>query len=359
MSEQTHNEERIEDWVAKEGKAKRQDAGKGNDGKKKIIIGSAIGVVVVIGIILAVVLLKKPKEPETVVAEGIAYLEGLDVMCGPNGIVPDGNGGFLVTDVYGKKIWKTQGNDAVVYAGAATQKDSSGQPLGGYQDGTMEEALFQDPWAIAPFLGGYAVSDTENHAVRLIRDGNVETINGHSDSLEMGDMGVTFDAPTGLATDDKGNLYVADTERGIIYVISEQGKVEVYQDGLVRPMGICWQDGKLYVAETGEHRILQISGTAKTVIAGTGEEGDDDGAAATATFSSPQGVSVTKDGVIYVCDTVNASVRKIKDGNVETILKLDDEKLVTYPLSPVGTCYQDGKLYVCDPFARRVYVIKQ
>ena len=320
---------------------------------KKLAIGIGAAVLALIVILIIVLIPKGAKS-----SGRVAYLEGLDVMCGPNGITPDGNGGFLVTDVYGKKIWRAQGEDAVVYAGAATQKDSSGQPIGGYRDDVLAECLFQEPWAIAPFLGGYAVSDTGNHVLRLIRGDRVETINGHSNTLEMGETGVTFDTPTGLASDGQGNLYVADTGRGIIYVISEQGEVSTYCTGLNAPMGICWHDGALYVAETGEHRIMRVQNGSGTVVAGTSEEGDADGPAKDATFSSPQGVAVGSDGSIYVCDTVNASVRKIKDGNVSTILRMEEDQLVTYPLSPVGACFADGKLYVCDPFSRRVYVLQ-
>ena len=350
MSEEIQSKERIEDWVAKEGKARN---GKNLRGGKKWLLWVIIALIVmaVIGLVLFLLLRKKP--------EKISYLEGLDVMCGPNGIVADGQGGFLVTDVYGKKIWQAKDDTAIVYAGASSVKDASGQPMGGYKDGAYEESLFQDPWAIAPFLGGFAVSDTENHTVRLLRDGYVETINGHSNTLEEGVMGVTFDQPTGLVADEQGRLYVADAGRGTIYVITDQGAVSVFKDGLNGPMGICWYNGALYVAETGEHRIIRIEGGALTVIAGNGEEGDDDGASGSATFSNPEGIAISKSGVIYVSDTVNASVRRIKNGKVETILRLDDDELTTFPISPVGICCEGDKLYVCDPFARRVYILKQ
>lgn len=285
------------------------------------------------------------------------WLEGLDVLCGPNGITPTKDGGFLITDAYGKLIWRAEGNHAEVYAGAESVKDIYGEAIGGYNDASLAESLFKEPWAIVPFLDGYAVSDTGNHAVRLIDKDSVQTVNGYSDTLEMGDLGVTFDTPTGLAVDEAGNLYVADTARGAIYVISTEGDVNVFVDQLNSPMGLCWFNGALYVAETEEHRILKSENGAQTVVAGTGEEGHDDGAVATATFSHPQGVAVAPDGTVYVADTVNASVRRIENGTVDTILSPDDANLTTYPTSPVGMCVNGGFLYVCDHFSRRVYVL--
>lgn len=350
MSKTNDSETRIEDWVAKEGKAKRR--------KKWLwVLILVLAVVLILAIVLLIWhIIKKNKQVEPL--KDITYLNGLDVMCGPNGIAPMEDGSFLVTDVFGKKIWKADKNGATVYAGASTEKDPSGEPLGGYKDGTLEESLFKEPWAIIPFLDGYAVSDTENNAVRLVRGDCVETINGSSDVLEMGDMGVIFDQPTGLAADDQGRLYVSDTGRGTIYVITEQGRVEVFEEGLNRPMGLCWTDGALYVAETGENRILQIKNGTQIVFAGNGEEGDTDGIATMASFSSPQGVTAGENGILYVSDTVNGSVRRIKDGMVDTILDYTGDDLTTYPTMPVGMCYKDHALYICDVFSRRVYVLE-
>lgn len=358
MSE-VQNSERIEDWVAKEGKARGKKPGN-KPGNKRWILWVVLGVIAIALILIIIFYVKnKKKEPDSILGKNVTYLNGLDVMCGPNGIAPMEDGSFLVTDVFGKKIWRADENGAEVYAGAQTEKDPSGEPLGGYKDGSLEESLFKEPWAIIPFLDGYAVSDTENNAVRLIHKNQVETVNGYSDILEMGDMGVTFDQPTGLAADDMGRLYVADTGRGTIYVISEQGQVDVYLEGLSRPMGLCWADGILYVAETGENRILTVKDGVKSVLAGTGEEGDDNGPASTATFSSPQGVTVGDNGVIYVSDSVNGTVRRIKDGMVDTVLEYAGSALSTYPTCPVGMCYQNHALYVCDVFSRRVYVLVQ
>lgn len=321
-------------------------------GKKMGII--AAGVIAVVVIVICAILFWPKKSKVT----NASCLEGLDVLCAPMGITMQGDS-FLVTDSYGKKIWKVTGGHAIVYAGTDTVEDLYGQPMGGYNDAEPSESLFKEPWAIVPFLNGYAVSDTKNHAVRLVTDTMVQTVNGRSANLEEGDLGVTFDMPTGLAVDDTGSLYVADTARGTIYKITKDGRVDVYQEGLNSPMGICWYNGALYVAETGEHRIIFLQGGKITVVAGTGDEGDDDGPAAKATFSSPTGVAVGKDGTVYVGDTVNGSVRRIKNGMVETIMTPQDHILATNPVSPTGLYCVNDALYVCDPFARMVYIIAE
>lgn len=320
------------------------------DNRKKI--GIIAGIVVAVIVIILCIIFFWPKKGIKV------YLDGLDVLCAPNDIVKTPGGSFLVTDVYGKKIWTVTGDHAEVYAGADTVEDLYGEPMGGYNDAELKESLFKEPWAITPFLNGYAVSDTKNHAVRLVTGTTVQTVNGRSSDLEEGDLGVTFDLPTGLATDNAGNLYVADTGRGAIYRITKDGNVDVYKDGLNAPMGLCYANDTLYVAETGEHRVISIKAGALTVVAGTGEEGDADGPALTATFSSPKGVAVAKDGVVYIADTVNGTVRRVKDGVVDTILTAEEKKLTTSPVSPTSLLVDEEYLYVCDPFARRVYRIE-
>ena len=329
--------------------SKRSNGFKGNEKKIMIIAGIVVAIIV---IILCVIFFWPKKKTMNV------YLDGLDVLCAPNDVVKTPAGSFLVTDVYGKKIWTVTGEHAEVYAGADTVEDLYGEPMGGYNDAVLKESLFREPWAIVPFLDGYAVSDTKNHAVRLVSGTAVQTVNGHSNDLEEGDLGVTFDLPTGLATDEDGNLYVADTGRGAIYRISKTGNVDVYKDGLNAPMGLCFANGALYVAETGEHRVISIKSGAVTVVAGTGEEGDADGPALTATFSSPKGVAVTKEGVVYIADTVNGTVRRVKDGVVDTIFSAEEKKLTTSPVSPTSLLVDEEYLYVCDPFARRVYKLE-
>jgi len=61
----------------------------------------------------------------------------------------------------------------------------------GYVDGDADESAFASPWGIAPFLDGWAVSDPENNAIRLLRDGKVRTM----DTVSV----VKLSYPTGLA----------------------------------------------------------------------------------------------------------------------------------------------------------------
>ncbi len=285
---------------------------------------------------------------------------GLTLTTSFTDIMEGEDGSLILSDEYNKKIWEFKDGEFTVFAGDDSVEDIYGKPMGGYNDAAADKALFGVPWAVEPFFEGVAVSDPDNGAVRLIRNGEVETTNASLD----GTGGVlSYEYPTGLASDDEGNLYISDTHKGTVYVITEDGTAKIVVKNLEGPMGLCFSDGSLYVAETGANRISKISpkdesltsGNVITeIIAGTGETGYVDGAADEAQFSSPKCVEVAEDGTIYVSDTVNSAIRRIKDGQVDTVLKAEDSDLNAWPISPMGMLIKDDVLYVCDSYANKV-----
>ena len=282
-----------------------------------------------------------------------AVLSEMDVLCAPTGIALAEDGALLVTDTYYKKVWRVKDGVIEVYAGADTVKDPYGEPVGGYNDAARDRSYFLSPWAVAPFLDGWAVSDAANNALRLIRADGVETLNAGGASGT-----VKWSYPTGLAADSSGGLYVSDTHNGAVRRISPDGSVRTVAEGLSSPMGLCWRDGILYVAESGARRVLSLDASGKlTVLAGSGSSGFTDGPAAQAEFSSPQGLAVGTDGAVYIADTVNGAVRMLKNGEVSTLLTQADADISINCISPVGLLLAGGRLYVCDSFARRIFTI--
>ena len=283
--------------------------------------------------------------------------------CEPCDILPLEDGSFLVADSYSKKILSVKENETEVFAGCDSVVDIYGKPLGGYNDDVYEEALFKSPYQMAEFFEGIAVSDPDNKVVRFIRDGIVQTANA---SLDGTGNPIDWEYPTGLTTDDKGNLYVSDTHKGVIYGIDIEGSASIAVKNLNSPMGICFHDGALYVAETGANKISRVPPKGESLldgnvitetVAGSGEEGLLDGDALEACFSSPQGITVADDGTIYVADTINSAVRKIRDGKVETILSSGDEDLSTSLVSPTGLCVSEDTLYICDRFTGKILTL--
>lgn len=279
-----------------------------------------------------------------------AAASAINVMCSPVGIAGDADGSLLVTDIYGKLLWRVQTRVGTVYAGGETVQDLYGQPIGGYHDDALTASHFRGPWAVAPFLGGWAVSDSENNVVRFIRDDATKTLKGSTkEPLKVTSLGVVFNRPTGLAVDEGGNLYVADTGNGAIRKLTPTGDVTTVAKDLSEPMGLCWRNGVLYIAEAGKNRIVTLARGNVSVLAGNSKDGLANGKAMNASFSAPQGLTVGRDGSVYVADTGNGAVRRIRNGVVTTLAA---EGLMT----PKGLLLQDRKLYVCDSFVRKIFV---
>ncbi|MDP6798635.1 MAG: thioredoxin-like domain-containing protein [SAR202 cluster bacterium] len=81
---------------------------------------------------------------------------------------------------------------------------------------------------------------------------------------------------------------------------------------LQHPLGIDFDDGVLYVADTYNNRIKRISPVTRraSVFLGSGLAGADDGPANDAQFHEPGGVSVS-DGRMFVADTNNHAIRTV------------------------------------------------
>ncbi len=352
----------IEDKDREEFDAEQEEGTRGT-AKKAWILAGGLGVAVIALAVLLFFLFRgeePDQEEEKAVWEGtMTEVSAMDMMCEPSGITAMEDGTLLVTDTYGKVIWQVKDGKSTLYAGGETVADPYGEPVGGYNDVEPKNSYFKTPWAITPFLDGYAVSDTDNHVVRLVEKDLVQTINGSTqEDLPVTDMGVAYDYPTGLATDEEGNLYIADTLQNAIRKVTPEGVVSTLASELSEPMGLCWKQGALYVAETGANRIVKIEGETVSVVAGNGTDGFVDGEAAKAAFSMPQEVAVADDGTVYVSDTGNSAIRRIQKGEVTTLVDRDASDLEAFaPVSPRGLLVQGDKLYICDNFSRKVFSI--
>lgn len=147
---------------------------------------------------------------------GIISFSGINVYASE--ITSIGASGFYVaedvlyiTDSYTNQIYQYDASGLVLLAGNPNWNE--GIPQTGYHDGIAEYTLFNDPFMAVSWNGGVLVSDTENHVLRFIVDGMVETYagNGESGYLDGNKEESLFYLPTGLAVDEFGNLYVADT----------------------------------------------------------------------------------------------------------------------------------------------------
>lgn len=97
---------------------------------------------------------------------------------------------------------------------------------------------------------------------------------------------------------------------------ADPGTVSVLGSGLSASLGEAIDaQGNLYIADTGNNRVVEISAQSQTqtVIAGTGTAGNsgNGGLATAATLKAPAAVTVGPSGLIYIADTGNNVVRVV------------------------------------------------
>lgn len=302
---------------------------------------------------------EEQESPEPEKTASISEMSAMDVMCSPSGITAMEDGTLLVTDVFYKRLWKVKNGVSEIYAGGDTVEGIYGEPMGGYNDADSLSSYFGRPWDVESYLDGWAVSDTKNNVIRLVRDKTVQTLNFKTaENLKTTDIGVAFDRPAGLASDEEGNLYIADTGNGAVRKADQEGNLTTEAEGLEEPMGLCWKDGALYIAETGANRIVKVENGETQVVAGSGEEDFKDGSALEAAFAAPRDIAVGEDGTIYVADTLNSAIRRIRDGQVDTVVTRDMANTDFGLVSPSGLMAQGELLYICDDFSKKVFMLE-
>ena len=147
-----------------------------------------------------------------------------------------------------------------------------------------------------------------------------------------------FSQPAELALDSStGVLYVADPKNRRIRQVTSNGTVTTLagsgvngnQDGAgagasfshIEGITYCTGDHALYVTDTDNNEIRKISlQGAVTTVAGSLESGYVDGPAAAARFNHPSGIACDNAGNLYVADRDNNLIRVLsKNGVVSTL----------------------------------------
>lgn len=196
--------------------------------------------------------------------------------------------------------------------------------------------------------------------------------------------------PRGLAVSKDQSIYLADSKQNQILVIRTDRTVAILagkgteglQDGpsdqsaFHGPSDIAiGLDGKIYVADTLNHRIRQIDAQGNVVtVAGSGSSKDEDGwliggykdgKALEAQFNEPSAIAFDSLGNLYIADTGNQRIRKLSvKGQVTTVAGSGTERIegryikggyrdgqaasaqFNYPLGL--TVANDGTIYVAD-----------
>ena len=196
------------------------------------------------------------------------------------GIVNDTANGFTyvadynnnkIRKIYSQPVTGTNANTVL-----CTTLAGNGNPA--FADGSGTIASFNGPTGIdLDSRGNIIVADKGNNRIRIITpDGKVMTVagTGATGSLNGPRGTATFNHPTDVAVDSGDNIYVADYDNNLIRKIDRSGNVTTY--------------------------------------AGTGKPGNRDGVNIEAEFNKPLSLALDKDkNILYITDYQNFVVRKI------------------------------------------------
>jgi sugar lactone lactonase YvrE len=152
-----------------------------------------------------------------------------------------GTPGALALDAAGK-LYFTSGNCILgldLQSGMLTRV--AGGTASGYSGdgGPASSATFSAPGGLATDdAGNLFIADSGNHAVRVVMpDGNVATIAGGGVAGYSGNGGpatmALLNGPQGVAADHFGNLFIADTNNNVVRLVSPSGIITTYAgDGM-------------------------------------------------------------------------------------------------------------------------------
>ena len=313
----------------------------------------------------------------TISGSSTGYLDGTGLYAQfnyPTGIAIAPNGTLFVADLGNSTIRKISNLVVTTYAGSVS--------LAGSADGTGTAALFNGAsGAVSDSNGNLFVADTNNHTIRKITPAGVVTTFVGSAGVHGTTNGTgssaSFNNPYGLAIDSNGTLYVADYLNNCIRAITPAAVVTTFAgscgsahgtlDGAATSAkfwGPSWLAtdgaGNLYVSDSRNHTIRKIvitSGAVSTIAGKVGVTGNNDGPAATATFTDPAGLVVDSNGNLFITDSVSNTIRMVTpSGMVSTIAgsslsfgSSDGTGDVARFNSPLGiTVDSHNNLYVAD-----------
>lgn len=286
---------------------------------------------------------------------------------GLNGITLDTSGNLYVGD--DKRVRK------ITPAGAVTS--FAGGEFGYAEGSGSSVKFFKAQHMASDAAGNIYVLDPYACVVRKLTPAAVSsTLAGSLCSAAMTDgqgSAASFSTLSGMTIDSAGNLYIADehtirklTPAGMVTTIAGKPGVSAADDGqgsnarFFWPSGLATDNaGNVYIADSYNHSIRKMTpaGAVTTVAGRAGETGSVDGTVAVSRFNTPRAVAVDTAGNIFVADTFNSVIRKITQaGMVSTVagssgqVGIDDGTGVAarfaQPVAIVGD--NAGNLYVAD-----------
>jgi uncharacterized repeat protein (TIGR01451 family) len=268
---------------------------------------------------------------------------------------PAGNMVFIDANNYRvRKIDKSTGNITTIAGNGTCCYSGDGGPATSAQINFGTALAFDG-------TGNLYIADTNNNRVRevLASNGNITTVAGTGVNGYSGDSGPAVGAklanPSGVAVDSSNKLYIADTNNqrirlvssGTITTFAGNGNCCFSGDGgaltsaqFNQPRGLAFDGaGNLYIVDTSDQRIREITGGTVVTLAGNGGYGNvgDGGAAVNGNMRTPLGLSVDNDLNIYVAEGNNNTIRLLTPVGTTPVLTISSSHAGSFNAGGTGT----------------------
>ncbi|GAB5401151.1 MAG: hypothetical protein Aureis2KO_27360 [Aureisphaera sp.] len=185
---------------------------------------------------------------------------------------------------------------------------------------------------------GIVFDSADNFYVCNCGNGTIQKVTPSGTSTVFA-SGSVFACPNGITIDENDNLYVSNFSNTNIVKITPGGTTSIIGNTEFGNGHLDYDinSRNLYIASYSGHQVfhLNIDTQVMGVLAGTGVRGNTDGLAASATFSTPNGVAVTQTGdSIYINCAVPLSGPTINPQIIRLIkgvsLSVEENTLASY-----------------------------
>ena len=252
----------------------------------------------------------------------------------PTAVVIGDQGHLYIADTLNHRIRRVDAGTGVISTLVGT-----GQARFSGDHGPASHASLNEPAALAlDGQGNLYIADQGNHRVRVVdlETNIIRTLAGTGTATYDGDgkpaSSASLAGPSGLATDG-ARLYIADTFNGRVRCVELTSGLmstvagdgggyrfesvsEAPSPSLSRPMGIALdREGRLFLTDSDSHLVrywdwktsvaLRVAGCGVAAYSGDG------GSATESSLCYPFGITVDRDGTLFIADTFNHRIRTL------------------------------------------------
>ena len=266
-------------------------------------------------------------------------------MCIPTNLASDAAGNIYIADYYNNRIRKLDAATGIITTVAGSGIAGYDDGFSG-DGGPATLAHIYNPIAVAvDNAGNMYIADENNQRIRVVSAaGIISTLTGDGTAAFLGNnapaLGAELNTPTGIAVDNSGNIFIADQQNNRIRVVDSFGIIRTYAGSgfagyggdssaatmarLNAPSDVATDGmGNVYIADAGNNRIRKVDTAGIiTTVAGTTIAGfsGDGGPAVAAQLSFPFGIKADHAGNLFIADAGNERIRKVNAfGTITTV----------------------------------------